>query len=210
MDPDGRTLSRVERRRLATREEILRVAGEMLLEVGPEELSLRQVAHRAGFSPGALYTYFSSRDEIIASLLKESFARLDAYIRRVPSTLEPPERVVELAMAYMDFARDNPVDLRCILNGCASALMPESGLAMGLDAARLIGQTFREGVEKGVFAPPHAQSAAEMTYGLWALVHGMALLSGVDLSGVKDEVAADPRRALEAYVAGLTGGRRET
>ena len=36
--------SRRERRRLATRTEILTAARELLLEVGPEAVSLRQVA----------------------------------------------------------------------------------------------------------------------------------------------------------------------
>lgn len=197
-------LSRRERRRLATREEILQAARELLLEVGPEELTLRQVARRADFSPAALYTYFSSRDEIVASLLAESFDRLDAYLRRVPRELQPADRVVQLGVAYMDFAHDNPVDLHCILSATSQDLPLGSGQAVGLEAARLIGQTFREGVEKGVFAPSGEQSVAEMAYGVWALVHGMVSLSGVDLGVVAEDMSAEPRRVLEAYVARLT------
>jgi AcrR family transcriptional regulator len=47
-------LSRRDRRRLTTRAEILMAARELLLEVGPEGLSLRQVARRADISPAAL------------------------------------------------------------------------------------------------------------------------------------------------------------
>lgn len=126
MAAESNSISRRERRRLTTRQEILQAARELLLEVGPEELTLRQVARRADFSPAALYTYFSSRDEIVASLLAESFARLDAYLRRVPDNLAPEERVVQLGMAYMDFARDNPVDLRCILSATSENLPREA------------------------------------------------------------------------------------
>ena len=139
MDQQPR-LSRRDRRRLYTREEILAAARELLLEVGPEALSLRQVARRADFSPAALYTYFSSRDEIVASLFAESFERLDAYLRRVPTDLPPAERVVELGMAYMDFGRDNPMDLRCILSATSqeSAALerhgPRSGARPGSSA----------------------------------------------------------------------------
>ena len=87
-------LSRRDRRRLATRAEILAAARELLLEVGPEGLSLRQVARRADFSPAALYTYFSNKDSLIASLFAESFEHLDAYLRRVPGDLSPDRRVV--------------------------------------------------------------------------------------------------------------------
>lgn len=200
MEAEAR-LSRRDRRRLTTRAEILAAARELLLEVGPEGLSLRQVARRADFSPAALYNYFSSRDEIVVSLFAESFERLDAYLKRVPADLPPEKRVVELGMAYMDFARDNPMDLRCMMLSTSLDLPPSSGKALGLGAARLIGETFREGVKQGVFAPLSQLSAAEMAYGTWALVHGMVSVAGIDLTEVAAEVSADPRRVLEAFVA---------
>jgi len=193
-------LSRRDRRRLSTRAEILAAARELLLEVGPEALSLRQVARRADFSPASLYNYFSSRDEIIASLFAESFERLDVYLRRVPADLPPEKRVVELGMAYMDFGRDNPMDLRCILLATSQELPPSSGKALGLGAARMIGDTFRRGMEQGVFACGTRMSAAEMAYGTWALVHGMVSVAGIDLGEVAGELSADPRRVLEGYV----------
>jgi AcrR family transcriptional regulator len=194
-------LSRRDRRRLDTREEILVAARELLLEVGPEALSLRQVARRADFSPAALYTYFASRDEIVAALFAESFERLDAYLRRVPTDLTLQKRVVELGVAYMDFARDNPMDLRCILAATSQEGLPSSsGIAVGLGAMRLISEPFREGMEQGVFGSDPVLSPAEAAYGCWALVHGMASISGIDLTEVADEVSADPRRVLEAFV----------
>ena len=199
--------SRRDRRRLTTRTEILTAARELLLEVGPEELSLRQVARRADFSPAALYTYFSSRDEIVSSLFAESFERLDAYLRRVSAGLAPEQRVIELGVAYMDFARDNPMDLRCILLATSQDLPPSSGQALGLEAARLLGETFREGVEQGVFSSASGLSATEMAYGTWALVHGLVSINGIDLTAVADEVAAAPRRVLEGYVRLLTAPR---
>jgi AcrR family transcriptional regulator len=209
MEPEPR-LSRRDRRRLDTREEILVAARELLLEVGPEALSLRQVARRADFSPAALYTYFSSRDEIVAALFAESFGRLDAYLSRVPTDLPLQKRVVELGMAYMEFARDNPMDLRCILVATSQEGLPSSsGTALGLGAARLLADTFREGMEEGVFATEPQLSAAEMAYGSWALVHGMALVGGIDLTGVANMVSAAPRKVLEAFVAFLTSSKEE-
>jgi AcrR family transcriptional regulator len=200
-------LSRRDRRRLATRAEILSAARELLLEVGPEGLSLRQVARRADFSPAALYTYFPNKDSLVASLFAESFERLDAYLRRVPSDLPPDRRVVELGLAYMEFAHDSPMDLRCMMLSTSLDLPPSSGKALGVGAARLIGETFREGVQKGVFKTDGLCSAPEMAYGAWALVHGMVTVGGIDLTEVAEEVSADPRLVLEMYVALLMAPR---
>jgi AcrR family transcriptional regulator len=200
-------LSRRDRRRLATRAEILDAARELLLEVGPEGLSLRQVARRADFSPAALYTYFPSKDALIASLFAESFERLDAYLRRVPADLPPDRRVVELGLAYMEFAHDNPMDLRCMLLSTSLELPDSSGKALGVGAARLIGETFRQGVEEGVFKQDGLCTAPEMAFGAWALVHGMVSVAGIDLTAVAEEVSAEPRRVLETYVELLKAPR---
>jgi AcrR family transcriptional regulator len=201
-------LSRRDRRRLDTREEILVAARELLLEVGPEALSLRQVARRADFSPAALYTYFANRDELVAALFAESFARLDTYLRRVPTDLPMQERLVELGMAYMDFARDNPMDLRCILAATSQEDLPSSsGVALGLGAVRLISEPIREAMERGVFGTDPVLSPAELAYGCWALVHGMVSISAIDLTEVADEVSADPRRVLEAFVSLLMSSK---
>ena len=200
-------LTRRDRRRLATRAEILSAARELLLEVGPEGLSLRQVARRADFSPAALYTYFPNKDSLVASLFAESFELLDVYLRRVPADLSPDRRVIELGLAYMEFARDNPMDLRCMMLSTSLDLPPSSGKALGLGAARLIGETFRQGVQEGVFKPDGLCSAPEMAFGAWALVHGMVSIAGIDLTEVAGEVSADPRRVLETYVALLMAPR---
>ena len=203
-------LSRRDRRHRDTREEILGVARELLFEVGPEALSLRQVARRADFSPAALYNYFSSRDEIIASLFTESFVKLNTYLERVPVDLPLKKRVVELGMAYLDFGRENPMDLRCVLVATSQeGLSSTDAMAPGLNALRIIGDAVREGIEQGLFAPELSLSAAELAYGVWALVHGLVSVSSVDVSLVADVLSADSRRVLEAFVSLLIPTRPE-
>jgi AcrR family transcriptional regulator len=207
---EGPRLSRRDRRHHETREEILGVARELLLEVGPEALSLRQVARRADFSPAALYNYFVSRDELVTSLFSESFAKLNSYLERVPTNLPLRTRVVELGMAYLDFGRDNPMDLRCVL-AATSQESPASTdvMASGLVAVRIIGDTVREGIDQGLFAPDQSLTAAELAYGVWALVHGLVSVSSVELSPVADVISADARRVLEAFVSLLIPTRPE-
>jgi AcrR family transcriptional regulator len=158
------------------------------------------VARRADFSPAALYTYFASKDSLIASLFAESFERLDVCLRRVPGDLSPDRRLVELGLAYMEFATDSPMDLRCMLLATSLELPPSSGKALGLGAARLIGETFRQGVQEGVFRRDGLCTAPQMAFGLWSLVQGMVSLTGVDVSEVAADISADPRLVLQMYV----------
>ncbi|NLT35666.1 MAG: TetR/AcrR family transcriptional regulator [Gaiellales bacterium] len=199
-DPAAR---RRARRQQATREELLAAARALMLEVGPDNVTLREVARRTDFSPPAIYTYFANRDAIILALMEDSFRRLDAYVRRVPGDLPPDRRVLEFCFAYMDFGRENPADLRCILSATSQDLPAGVDRTLGLEAARLISETFREGVEQGSFRMPGGLTPAETAYQLWALVHGMTVLEGIDLTTVAGGISANPRRILEAFVAGL-------
>jgi AcrR family transcriptional regulator len=159
------------------------------------------VAHRAGFSPASLYTYFSSRDELIEALRADAVKRLCTYLARVSGHLSPDRRVVALGMAYMKFAREHPTDLRYILLTTRRAAPVNAEATAGMDT--LVKKTFQEGVESGVFARTSDLTPAEMAYGIWALVHGMATLSALNLSGVADVITPAPRRVLEAFVARL-------
>ncbi len=200
---------RRERRFEQTREEILAAAREAMMESGAARLSLREVARRAGFSPGALYNYFSGRQEILAGLAEQSFELLGAALRRVPADLPPDARLVELGMAYLRFAADNPEDLQCIVTVASEQLSPELSpmLESGLGLTRLLSETLQEGVAAGVFRGLPSDELPVSAFSLWSLVHGMATLAGTDLHAVQDQVRRDPRRVLEQYVDGLR--RRE-
>jgi hypothetical protein len=62
-------------------------------------------------------------------------------------------------------------------------------------------------MEQGVFGVDPVLSPAEAAYGCWALVHGMVSISAIDLTDVADQVSADPRRVLEAFIGLLMSSK---
>jgi hypothetical protein len=108
----------------------------------------------------------------------------------------------------MDFGRDNPMDLRCILQATSQEGLPSSsGTAVGLGAVKLISEPFREAIRQGVLGADPALSPAELAYGCWALVQGMVSISAIDLTEVADEISADPRRVLDTFVGLLMSSK---
>ena len=65
----------------ARRALILEAARAVFADAGLEGASLREIARRAGYTPGALYSYFDSKEAIYADLLDESLARLRAAVQ---------------------------------------------------------------------------------------------------------------------------------
>jgi AcrR family transcriptional regulator len=191
-----------------TRDRILLAARDVMLETGPARLSLREVARRAHFSPAALYKYFGSRDEIIAELTADSFRRLQSSLLDVPAEQPADERLVQLGLAYMRFAGENPADLRCIL-AVATAEPPTEAdppLAMGVEMAGLLGETLRRGMRDGLFRPLSQPELARTAFACWSLVHGMVALAGVNLGPVRDQVRSDPEGVLRDFADSLRAG----
>jgi AcrR family transcriptional regulator len=93
------------------RELILDAARATFFELGLQGASMREIAKRAGYTPGAIYSYFASREEIYAALLGESLLRLNAQVAGAPGDGNAAERVRSKAGAFFDFYRDNPRDL---------------------------------------------------------------------------------------------------
>ena len=64
----------------ARREHILSAARAVFIELGLEAVSMREIAKRAGYTAGAIYSYFASKEEIYGALLAESLERLNDFV----------------------------------------------------------------------------------------------------------------------------------
>lgn len=92
---------------------ILDAARSAFLELGLEGASLREIAKRAGYTPGAIYSYFASREDIYAALLGESLLRLRKCVEDAmsPGSADAPALLRSGVMAFFAFYRDNPQDM---------------------------------------------------------------------------------------------------
>lgn len=96
----------------ARRELVLDAARAVFLESGIEGASIREIAKRAGYTPGAIYSYFDSKEAVYASLLEESLDRLHAAVEAARAVKGRPEKTLAVkAQAWFDFYALNPRDL---------------------------------------------------------------------------------------------------
>ena len=99
----------------ARREHVLAAAREAFVELGLEGASLREIARRAGYTAGAIYGYFASKEDVYATLLAESLERLNARVAdaQLPTAAsdDAHDELRLRALAFFDFYRENPRDL---------------------------------------------------------------------------------------------------
>ena len=73
--------SRRDRVRAATTQEIIQTARRLLVEQGPEAVSLRAIAREMGMTAPALYRYFDSHEELLRHVVADIFTDLATHVK---------------------------------------------------------------------------------------------------------------------------------
>jgi AcrR family transcriptional regulator len=91
---------------------MLDAARSALSELGLGGANIREIAKRAGYTPGAIYAYFDSKEAILGALLAESLDRLAAAMGQVRAVKGQPARTLQAkAMAWFGFYMGNPKEM---------------------------------------------------------------------------------------------------
>ena len=191
-EPTGR-----KRRQERLRETLKAVALELIRKSGPEGLSMRELARRLDYTPAGLYPYFGSKEQLVAELSLDAFRALGDVLARVPADLPPARRIVALGEAYLRFAREHREHFLLVFRDLPA---PEASWAGFLARAEQLVPLFgavREGLATGELVAWPGRDAGEIVYGLWATVHGLAMLEQTVLRGLTDDAGPRQRATLE-------------
>ena len=86
------------------REALIDAAVQLVEEGGPENVSVREVAKRAGVSPGAPFRHFSSKTALMTAVAEQAMSRFRAEITNAVdnvATDDPIERFAAVGVAYL-------------------------------------------------------------------------------------------------------------
>lgn len=91
---------------------ILEAAKRVFHSGGLENASMREIAGEAGYTPGALYSYYPGKEHIYADLLSDSLAELGRAVREASVAAgDPQTRAGAGCRAFYMHYRDHPMDL---------------------------------------------------------------------------------------------------
>lgn len=100
--PKGTPLTEEEQTR--RRREIFDAAVHLFLEKGFNETSMREIAEAAGAGKSTLYDYFSSKDEILLSVVEEELNNLTRHAQAIArEPIATQEKLRQVIFAYMDY-----------------------------------------------------------------------------------------------------------
>ena len=113
------------------RQALIETAVKTIAQHGVDALSLRELAARAGVSPGAPYHHFPNRSELLASIAEDGFTRLEAQLiaARDAAPENASARLEALGLAYVTFAVSSLGYFRVMFHGGSTSTGPtEAGL----------------------------------------------------------------------------------
>lgn len=153
-------LSRRERARAATIEEIKQVATQLMRDQGTTDLRFSEIAREMGMTAPALYRYFADRDELLTALIVDAYDELGDVVAEARDAVPPDDvwgRFFAVSDAYRSWASREPVRFALILGmpvpGYAA---PEEGPTT--EAARRamhqLKALFFDAAERGVLGRP--------------------------------------------------------
>jgi AcrR family transcriptional regulator len=193
-----------------TRRCLLESAGRVFARRGLTQASVDEVAADAGFTKGAVYANFGSKEELFLEMLDVRFARRLADMERAMSTDEPPEVQARTAgRDFIDFLGSDPDWRRLFIEAALHASrdaafrvkLQEHYATMRARMADLL----RARSEAGGFTPgvPFDQLATM----IFAMANGIGFEQLVEPDAVPDDMFSN---MLEIFAVGASSRQRSS
>lgn len=201
---------RQERDREAVQRSILDAARELFTTEGYQNVSIRKIAERIEYSPAAIYSYFSSKDDIFFALAEEGFRLLGGP--RAPEhqaellNLPPFERVRAIFWHFYQFSRRHPqyFALMFVDPSVPRVSREYERFAFAREMKRSIVEEIRECITSGAL-PRSVDPAAAMRTLSCGLI-GVATLHLSDRLASADDADKLAANVLGVGLAGLKAG----
>ncbi|MBI5867327.1 MAG: TetR/AcrR family transcriptional regulator, partial [candidate division Zixibacteria bacterium] len=122
------TVERRQREHQETHEAIIDAAVAVFLAEGYEATSIRKIAKKIEYTPGAVYSYFKDKDEILYEIHLRGFQKFFEYLSQAQAEPNPMERLHQTGQLYLKFAAENPeyYDLMFIERSTARTITDKS------------------------------------------------------------------------------------
>ncbi|MBO3750604.1 TetR/AcrR family transcriptional regulator [Streptosporangiaceae bacterium NEAU-GS5] len=181
-----------------TRPALVDIAARLLAEEGPRALSTRRIAAEAGTSTMVVYTHFGAMSELVREMVREGFARLEAYLTRVEPTGDPVSDMALLGRAYRMNARANPHLYAVMFSGASPAgfSLSEADRQHGRYTLVHVVDCAARCFAAGRFRAGDAELVAHQ---MWIAVHGLVTL---ELGGYLID-PYDPASLFESQLVSL-------
>jgi AcrR family transcriptional regulator len=188
------------------RRAILDAALELFVSHGYAQVSIRNIASKVSYSPGAIYSYFPSKDDIFLALAEEGFRKLGAAQLAMPATSDALGDLADTAWRLYAFSKEQPQYFALVfLDRHVPRIGPESErFAFMSEIKTSLLARAQRCVDEGVFPATLRPKVALRL--LWVAVTGVVSLRLSHRLAPGEDADTVIRDAIGAMIAGLRTG----
>lgn len=197
---------RQTRERETVRREILNAARALFLNEGYANVSMRKIAEQIEYSPGAIYSYFISKEDIFFALAEEGLQFVRAHCSVASPAATPLERVREALWRIYTFSKQQPEYFSLIF---VDSTVPRISrdwerFSSMRDLRSEIEHEIQACLDQGLF--PRASSAGAIFRILWTAVYGAAVFRLSHRLAPDEDADVLAQDVLNATLMGLRQG----
>ncbi len=191
MTEPGGSNGRTRALRSETRSKVIDAAAKVFADKGIAASSVREIAHSAGLTKGALYSNFASKDDLILALLEDRvLSRLHKATEAFEAAGTIDNALRDLGGSLVDAIRSDAAAHRLLFE-YASAARRDPELQEALTRRRREGRAaVAAAIER--IAEVHGLElqlpADELAVAILAISNGLALEAGIDPTAVPDDL----------------------
>ena len=116
--------TRIATRRARAQREILDAAWAVMAREGVAALSVREVARSVGIRQQSLTYYYPTKQALLDALFADGFADLRQRFDALPTSTDPVEGVVDVAIAFVDHCVARPAAYHLMFQGTVPGFEP--------------------------------------------------------------------------------------
>jgi AcrR family transcriptional regulator len=178
-----------------TEDTIIFECTKLIAAEGLQAFSLRKLAAIVGIKAPSIYQHFASKEALLDSARQAAMRQLGKTMLEHDLGSNPRERLISAGLAYLLFAQEQPSLFALLFLHTPSARkgleqVPSGDSPYAFLLARVedfLGDT---------------QNAETLAFGVWSLVHGVALLRHTHLKDFSAPLVDGARQNLEALLDG--------
>ena len=203
---------RREREKEQRRQNILKAAKRLFIERGFKSVTVANIAEKAELSKGAIYLYFSSKEEIYAQILLTDIEHFHGEISQIfNGGKSAADILLDFADAYIDIFLKEREQFRILMNFMLQAdtlnLSRETRKRIIAEMNRtisLIEKILQYGVDSGELTL-EKPDIRKMRNALWGLLNGIISLHlFVGTESMREErIRSNVREGIETILVGL-------
>jgi AcrR family transcriptional regulator len=191
------------------RRAILTAARDLFLAEGYPNVSMRKIAEQIEYSPGAIYSYFASKEDIFFALAEEGLMFLRAHCTpdaREPVPSAPLDQVRAAVWRFYTFSIEQPEYFSLIfVDGAVPRISRDwERFSLVRELRHGIEEQIQRCIDEGIFS--NAESAPSVFRVLTTAVYGAAVFRLSNRLAKGENADALAHDVLEATLAGLQAG----